>query len=233
MKVDPLASMRCWAIDVELKGRVYEIPALPAADWWPVLVDGDVAMVLDLLMSGSDDELADRVLAGEVAHEDITGALTEAIEEAAGRSLHVATTLALAAWQTWTPVNGYLAQRGFRWDQMPLGAALDAVHAVLMELLNDEGREKFTKLLENEPGRRDREKMAADFETLAGPKPTAGVRSNGERSVGARPKTRQRPRPSHQADPPGSPTAPPATPERSDLPASSASPVAEAGPASA
>ena len=234
MKVDPLASMRCWAVDVELGGRAYTVPALPAADWWPVLVTGDVTQVLDLLMSGSSDELADMILTGEVTREEISGALTEAIEEVAGRSLHVATVLALAAWHSWSAVNGYLAQRGFRWDLMPLGAALDAVHAVLLDMIEDkDDRAKFVRMLENEPGKRDREKMAADFETLAGPKPSSGVRSSGARSGSARPKTRPRHQQPRPDDLPASPTAQPGPPAESDPQASSEPPAAGAGPASA
>jgi hypothetical protein len=98
VKVSPLSSMRCWAIELNVEGRVSEIPALPAADWWPVLAEQDLSRVLDLIES---DELDDAMLSGEVSGETLSEALTAAVEEVAGRSLHVAFVLAAVAEMQW------------------------------------------------------------------------------------------------------------------------------------
>jgi hypothetical protein len=205
--------MRCWALELELGGRTFDVPALPAADWWPVLVSGDLTQILDFVVSTSGD-LDEMLLTGEVTQDHLTQALTDAVEETAGRSLHASIVLSAVATMNWASVNGSLARRGFRWDQQPLGAALDALYATITEHMNKENLGKFLALLESEsltsgkPTPRQRAKMAEEFEGMAGPRPTSGVKSTGEPSGSGRPKTRTRPRPPRQADPSRGPTRP-------------------------
>jgi hypothetical protein len=204
--VDPAASMRLWAIELELGGRSFDVPPLPAADWFPVLTSGDPSLILDLLTSGSDD-LDEMLLAGEITRAELNQALTDAIEQVTGRSFHASFVLATVAASQWPIVNGYLAQRGFRWDVMPIGAALDAIYALVVGNMEKDPREKFLRLLDNDaltggkPARgRNREEVVTEFETLAGPKPTGGLTATGEQSGSARPRTRQRRQPPRQDD---------------------------------
>jgi len=200
--------MRCWSVEVEIGGTVYEVPPLSAVEWWPVLTSGQAINVIDLLKSSPDGDLDDRLLNGEITTEELTDALTEAIEEVAGRPFHTAFVLATLAGLHWPAINGAIVRRGFRWDQQPLGAALDAVYSVVMDGLNEEEQKKLTAILDNPamlPGgrrrKRDREKAAADFEALAGPRPTAGAVATGAPSGSAHPRTRPRPRPRRQGGP--------------------------------
>lgn len=209
MDVDPLASMRCWAIEVELGGRTYDVPALSAVDWWPILISANPLTVLDIIESSDVD---DRLLSGELEHEAMIDALREVIEEAAGRSYHAAVVLAIVAESQWPIVNGQLVQRGFRWEGQPLGAALDAIFSVVATALDKEPREKFVALLENEgltngkPSARQREKVTSEFEAMAGPRPTAGVKSTGAPSDSGRPKTQPRLQRPRQGGPSREPT---------------------------
>lgn len=208
MEVDPLASMRCWAIELELGGRTFDVPALPAVDWWPVLTTGDLALILDFVVSTPDDphSLDEMLLAGSLDSANLTEALTDAVEAAAGRSLHAARVLAIVADIQWASINGVMVARGFRWDQQPLGAALDAIYAEVVGRLDKDHLTKFLALLENEAltkgGRKARvsEKVVQEFEGFAGPRPTSGVKSTGAPSDNERPKTRTRPRPPRQGD---------------------------------
>lgn len=221
MEVEPLASMRCWAIELELGGRTYEVPALPAVDWWPVLVSADLGKILDFVESTPEDpfNLDDLLLDGAFTAEELTTALTDALEETAGRSFHAAFVLATVATSQWAAINGTLAQTGFRWDEQPLGAALDAVYAVVTSRLNEEALKKFLALLDNEalttgkPSGRQRAKVEAEFEGMAGPKPTAGVVASGGPSGSGRPKTQprlQRPRQGGRSGAPKRQPGPPA-----------------------
>jgi len=207
MNVDPAASMRCWAIELEVGGRTFEVPPLPAADWWPVLVAGDPSLILDFLKSDptNEDSLDEMLLSGELDGAELSQALIDAIEEMAGRSFHCAFVLATVAVQSWPIVGGALAGRGFRWDVMPLGAALDAIYPlILSNIPKEEDRKKFLRLLDNETltgGKsraRDKQAVVTEFETLAGPKPTGGRKATGAPSDSARPRTRTRPRPPRQ-----------------------------------
>lgn len=209
MEVDPAASMRCWPITLELAGREYEIPALPAADWWPVLLAGDPTRVLDLIPSrlGGPEDLDELLLSGQIAAGDLGTAVLDAIEAATGRSFHVSFVLVTVAANGWLAIGGALAQTGFRWDIQPIGAALDAIYALAVGLLEDEPRAKFLRLLEDErltTGERkvDREKALSEFETMAGPRPAPAPvpgRSTGAPSGSARPRTPRQPRPPRPA----------------------------------
>lgn len=211
--VDPAASMRCWAIEIELGGRVFEIPALPAVDWWPVVSELDLTLILDFIVSTPDDpnNLDDLLLAGAFTAEELTTALTDAFEEAAGRSLHVAFVLATVAKTGWPTVNGPMVTAGFRWDEQPLGAALDALYAAITDRLEKDPLAKFLALLDNEaltsgkPSKRQRAKIVDEFEAMAGPRPKTGVVATGERSGSERPRTRPRPQPRRQGGRSGEP----------------------------
>lgn len=213
MEVDPLASMRCWAMDVQVGGRTFEVPALPAVDWWPILISGNPIQVVDIFTS-TDADLDELILTGEISAEDLSSAAVDIIEEVAGRSLHASYVLVTVASNNWPAIGGELAQRGFCWDVQPIGAALDAIYSIVLNGLpekTEDGkrnpREEFLKLLENESmttGKRTgraREKALSEFEAMAGPKPTTGVRSTGAPSGSARPRTRQQRRPPRQDDP--------------------------------
>jgi hypothetical protein len=151
MNVDPVASLRIWAVELELGGRTYEVPALPAADWFPVISSMDLLQVLDLMpssLSGEGPDLDEMLLSGKVTGEEMTDALTSVVEEVTGRPYHAALVLAVAARDRWPVVGGELARRGFRWDEMPIGAALDAVYLTLVERIKAEDIPRFHALLE-------------------------------------------------------------------------------------
>jgi hypothetical protein len=216
MDVDPLASMRCWVVTVELGGREYEIPALPAVDWWPVLADGDLSSVVGMIRStdrSEDDRMDEMILDGTLSGKDLSQALTDAVEEVTGRSLYVSTVLAVMAVNNWPVVGGELAKSGFRWDVQPIGAALDAIHAVFLAGLGDEARKEYLALLEKDtatgrPNQRHQDRITAEFETMAGPRPAPAPvpgRASGEPSGSSRSRTRTRPRQPRQDGRSGAP----------------------------
>lgn len=216
MDVDPLASMRCWAVEIELGGRTFDVPALPAVDWWPVIASGDLTLILDFVVSspGEPDNLDDFLLDGMLAGENLSGTLTDAAEVAAGRPFPVAHVLAYVAESQWASINGALVARGFRWDLQPLGAALDAIHAEVVNRLDKDGLTKFLAALEaaavSGTVRKHQvpEKVIEEFEGMAGPRPKTGVKSTGAPSDSARSRTRTRPRPPRQGDPSPEPRKP-------------------------
>lgn len=221
MNVDPAASMRCWAVDVEIGGAVHTIPALPAADWWPVLA-GETPP-FDLLPAGHD--IDDLLIDGKIDSGELASAFRDAIEQACGRSQEEAVTIAAVAAGAWSWVGGRMALAGFRWDVMPISAALDALHAIFMEHLNDEGRKKYEALLAQAgPKQLDRAAAISEFEELAGPRPApAPLRSSAAPSGSPPPRTRQPSQPPRRRGPSGAPSLPPAPPDRSD-------PAARSGP---
>lgn len=198
-----MASMRCWAITFELGGREFEIPAMPAADWWPILSASQSEDILDTLESSASALVDTMLLAGEVSMGDLNEAMTAVIEEVTGRSMHVAVVLATVTNMNWAAIGGAIARRGFLWDERPIGAALDLVYATIMEGLEDKPRDKFLELLDNEaltdPSKRKvpTAKQLSEFETMAGPRPAPAPlpgQASAAPSGSARPRTRTRPR---------------------------------------
>jgi hypothetical protein len=218
--VDPLASMRCWAITVELGGREFEIPALPAADWWPVITDATPSGLLDLLKSESEEdetELDMMLLDGRLTGAELGDVFTDVVGEATGRSFHAAFVLATVAAMHWPVIGGEMAKRGFLWDRQPIGAALDAIYAVIVGGLEKENQEKFLALLENETltrggKRQPSQRVMDEFESMAGARPAPAPvpgKASAELSGNRRPKTRPRPRPTPQRGRSGEPTSQP------------------------
>jgi hypothetical protein len=216
VEVDPLASMRCWAIELELGGRTFDVPALTAVDWWPVLTSADLTEILDFVVSTPEDpfNLDDLLLDGDLTQTELQTALTDALETASGRSRHVTFVLASVANQFWASLNGALARRGFRWEGQPLGAALDAVYAELTSRLDKDELTKFEALLADEsltqPGKKRKPARAVvdEFESMAGPRPTTGAVASAGQSGNARPKTQPRLRRPRQDGPSGAPRRP-------------------------
>ena len=233
MKADPLASMRCWAVEIELGGRIYTVPPLPAVGWWPILAEERLAAVLNLLEDSGD--LDDRLLDGEINSAELEQALTEAVEEVSGRTMHEALVIVSVAASAWWWIGGRLARHGFRWDVMPLAAALDAVHGLLMENLTEEFKKKYEAALNPPVKKIDRAQAVNNFATLAGPMPTGGVRMplSSDAPSGDTP-TRSQPR--QQSRPPrvrsAAPNSLPAPRARSGPAARSEPLPAEASPAS-
>jgi hypothetical protein len=185
--------MRCWAIDIELGGRTFEVPALPAADWWPVIAQADLMAILDMIVStpGEELDLDAMLLDGTLTGEELSTALMDTVEAASGRSFHVAFVLVTVGQASWPLVGG----------------ALDAVHSIIMSSFAEQkDRDKFVRLLENEAmttGKKrapDAEKVVTEFETFAGPMPTGGLTATGAPSDSARSRTQTRPRPPRQDD---------------------------------
>ena len=183
---------------------------MPAVDWWPILTSASPSSLIDILKSSREGELEDLLLSGQITSEELEDVFIDTIEEATGRPFQAALILALFAQEHWIGIGARLAERGFRWDVLPIGAALDAVYGIIVNALEEKPRKKFLALLDKPmPGRRrevDREKVVSQFEAIAGPKPTtgvvakgtkpptSGVRSSGEPSGSARPRTPTRPR---------------------------------------
>lgn len=206
--------MRCRAIPVELEGREFEIPALPAVDWWPVILNPP--SLLEILGPSKNDrtaDLDDMLLSGEVTSAALGEAVADAIKKATGRSVHAALMLAIVANIKWPVIGGQLARDGFRWDVAPIGAALDAIYAIVVGNLDEKPRAKFLALLENDAltGRKraPSQHEVDEFEAMAGPRPAPAPlpgKATGAPSGSPRPRTRTRPRQRPQGDRSAGPT---------------------------
>lgn len=211
MTPDPSASMRCWALDLEIGGQIYTVPPLPAADWWPLLAGrDDYVEMIGMLPPGHD--LEDRILAGEIGTGDLASVFLDGLEQICGRPVKQAAVIAAVAESGWAWVGGQLALAGFRWDVMPLAAVLDAVHMIALERLTEEDRARYEKLLADADPEATRAAALSDFENAAGPRPAG---SSAAPSGDTPPRTRTPSRPPRPRAPRAEPTPPPGAPAHS------------------
>lgn len=98
MKVDPEATLKAWQVDVDIGGRTYTIPAMPARDWLLAVLHlpGGLAGPIPRVVPGliPDDDLADAIADGSVTSEECTQAARDAVAAAAGMKWWIALRLA-------------------------------------------------------------------------------------------------------------------------------------------
>lgn len=210
-RFDPAASLRIWAVEVTVGGRLLRVPPLPAADWLPSVMTTDPLSVVDLL---EDFDLAGALLEGDLTISALREGLIEIVEAAAGRSAVAAFAIAGAAADRWDVIGADVARAGVRFGEISLGAALDALYGSIARHMDEKGVAEFNRILESptldsaaaSPGRRP-------------PRGAQPLPASAEQYVRERPKTQRLPRP----DRPGAPTAPPTG--QSAPPADSGRPV--------
>jgi hypothetical protein len=220
--IDPIASFRQWAIEVDLGGRVLRIPPTPAADWMPTLMTLDLWRVLDLAEDFDVDEL---LIDGSVTVAEVSEALLKVVEAASGRTTWAAMALIHAATANWKVVGAEMMRFAPRFDEMSLGSALDMIYATLSRCMDDKSLKKFDIVLANAP----EELGGKPTRARASRRPVRQLPASAAPYVRERSKTRLRTPPVPPVAPPVSPTPPPGTPVGSGLLATIESPPAAAG----
>lgn len=136
---EAVASLSIFPVEVEIGGHVVRVPALPAADWLPVLMTGDAARVLDLV---DDFSLYDAMKDGATT-EEFVEEITILVESACGRALVTAFTIANFAQDRWDLVGPDLARIGIRFDQVSIAYALDAIYSTITRVLPEKELSSF------------------------------------------------------------------------------------------
>lgn len=148
LEVDPIASMRIWAIEVDLGANVARIPPTCAADWMPCLMRMDVMGVLDLVEGFS---LEESLMDGELTVIQARDAAVKLLESAAGRPAWTALALVSLATRYWGSVGADLMRVSVKFDQISLGAALDAIYGSLSKGMDEKALQRLNVTLERPP----------------------------------------------------------------------------------
>lgn len=148
MRFDPEAGLRCWPVDVDVGGRTWTIPALPAADWMAAALTGWLDIVPGLVdqPAALDDVLDD----GTVSYDDCVAAARDALEAAAGCRWWVALRLVHTVCD-WATVGGELLLRGVDPGTAPLGAVLAAAYRAATRNADDPQRARIDLALDRPP----------------------------------------------------------------------------------
>lgn len=148
LEVDPLASMRMWAVEIEVGSHLVRIPPVSAADWMPCLMRMDVMGILDLAEGVDVDEA---LIDGEISADEVRDAAVKLLESASGRSAWTTMALVALATRYWGTIGADLMRAMVRFDQIPLGAALDAIYGSLSKGLDDKALKRLNNTLERAP----------------------------------------------------------------------------------
>lgn len=168
---DPVSSLQPWPVELELAGKVYTFPALPAVDWLSVLmadpVDPD-RILLDLCPGGHEplfDEDLDQELLGT--------ALLDVIEQVAGRKWWIALRLIGVVRANWNVLGAEMFYRHINPATLSLSAWLDVMLVITIRAMDPKDVAMFTSRLEippagEETALEDMEMSTDQFLSMAG-----------------------------------------------------------------
>lgn len=140
MNFDPEACLRSWALDVDIAGATYTIPALPASGWLMAVASGSYLDIVPGLLEGPGEALDDLLLDGD-PDGLCQAAARAAIGAASGTSWWTATRLARAISTTW--IGGEFTLQGVDADRVPFGAYLAAAYRLVSRRLDDQQRARL------------------------------------------------------------------------------------------
>lgn len=202
--INPIPSLRQVGVRARLAGAPLRVAPLPASAWLEAIFTGGIGGVLGLC--DDSDAIEDAIADGHLRGGALGKVLNEMLAAAAGRPWRVALMLIILAQERWATTGGELMRLGFKVDEMPLGAFLDAIYTVATRNMKPEEVAKFDAVL-----------MGADAPSARGmgrPAPSP-VPATAAPFVMTRSRTRTRPIPRPPDGPTAPPTPPPARPARS------------------
>lgn len=152
MRFDAAASMRCWAVTVDLGGVDYRIPPRPAGPWLVSLTARSLRPVVPGMVAGLDaDALVDAMVAGRVRVADLDRAARGAISEISGMQWWSAARLAYWLTSNWETLGAEVLKRNVRLDTDPLGLVLVLAYRVIQENAKDEAERRRVDLELDKP----------------------------------------------------------------------------------
>jgi hypothetical protein len=171
--LDPVASLRVAAVDVQVGDWVYTVPALAADRWLEVILADRYEAIFPGLLDGEDRHDVYRLwLAGDITGDDLGACARDALSAVGGRDWWEVERLvrSAAAETSWPIIMGDLTRRGVRLDLISLSAFCDAVWAHVLTNATEEQRHQLEFELRRPPSEIDLDELydeegaSADFE---------------------------------------------------------------------
>lgn len=146
------ASLRVWAVEVDVAGTTYRIPPRPAADWFTaVLSDEPSPIVPGMLEAADQEEVIDALLEGRLKLDELERVNRDALATASGWKWWEAERLIVSAAVEWRVVGGLLQGAGLDLNAVSVGAALAAMYAMAVTHMKKEDRFAFDAQLSAPP----------------------------------------------------------------------------------
>jgi len=166
--IDALAALKVWGVEIELGGKTYHIPPVPAAGWFVAILRGEpMPIVPGMVLDEEQADLIEDMALGLVDLDDVVDAEREALEIASGWRWWAADRMIRSAAHEWKIVSGQLIRRGVDLSTLPLGAVLNALYAMATETLDQQKRIAFELELNRPPAgsmsEEERERQAEEM----------------------------------------------------------------------
>lgn len=144
-KADALAALKIWALDVELGGETFTVPALPAADWFIAILDEDTPLPLipGMMDAAAEEAIGDLLLTGAITPNDVITRSRELLTAASGRPWWEADRLIRSSAASWHIIGGELTRVGVDLHRVSLAAALNAIYVICVRTMDEKERNKF------------------------------------------------------------------------------------------
>ena len=145
---DPVRSLRPGPVAFLVKGKEYEIPALPAVDWLEVLMRPDWGgddIFVELMPEGIS------LVLGDLEPDQAEDLALQVIEEVTGRHWWIAVRLIQTLAQTWDVMGAEATFNHVDPEKLSLAGWLDAMLVLLMSRLKDQDATMFAAQLEAPP----------------------------------------------------------------------------------
>lgn len=165
MRIDPEATLRCWSVDVDVAGRIYTIPPLPARAWI-LAAHGQWSDIVPGMLEGDLDDLRDGIIAGTIPPEECRRAAQAALEATAGCRWWTARRLALGA--VAGEIGTDLLLAGFDLDRESFGAWLAGAYRLATRHMKDVQVAQLDAELEAPPADLEPEQWQDDGSDVAG-----------------------------------------------------------------
>lgn len=145
MAVDALAALKVWALEVELGGEVFVVPAQPASDWFLAVLDEETALPLipGMMEPDAEDRINDLLLDEAITIELLVTRQRELLTAAAGRPWWEADRLIRSSGRDWHIIGGELTRLGVDLDKVSLAAALNTIYVICIRTMDEQERNKF------------------------------------------------------------------------------------------
>lgn len=134
--MDVLATLRPVAVEVQLGDFIYELPALPAADWIAAMADPDGGAIIPGLLEPEDQWLVWRdFVRGRIDPDELAAAWREVLGVVTGRKWWIGARLVLNAVHpdVWPTIHGRLTKDGLDLEAVSIGAFCDVVWVMMLD----------------------------------------------------------------------------------------------------
>lgn len=142
---DALAALKIWALEVELAGETFMVPARPAVDWFLAILDDEAVLPLIPGMMGpeAEERIGEMLLDEEIDTDLIVTRSRELLTAAAGRNWWEADRLIRSSAASWHIIGGELTRLGVDLEKVSLAAALNAIYVICVRTMDEKERNKF------------------------------------------------------------------------------------------